>query len=103
MQLPGVPGSSLPLCTKGLPALVHQGPPCPGPRTMGVPRASPAGVPVPGVYQGPPCPGACARGAGLEAVLADGSVLNLLKQLRKDNTGYDLKQLFIGNTDCGTL
>jgi FAD/FMN-containing dehydrogenase len=33
---------------------------------------------------------------GLEVVLADGSVLNLLKKLRKDNTGYDLKQLFIG-------
>ncbi len=33
---------------------------------------------------------------GLEVVLADGSVLPLLGTLRKDNTGYDLKQLFIG-------
>jgi FAD/FMN-containing dehydrogenase len=33
---------------------------------------------------------------GLEVVLPDGRVLNQLRQLRKDNTGYDLKQLFIG-------
>ena len=33
---------------------------------------------------------------GLEVVLADGRVLNLTRPLRKDNTGYDLKQLFIG-------
>jgi len=33
---------------------------------------------------------------GLEAVLPDGRVLRGLKSLRKDNTGYDLKQLFIG-------
>ena len=33
---------------------------------------------------------------GLEAVLADGRVWNGLRGLRKDNTGYDLKQLFIG-------
>lgn len=33
---------------------------------------------------------------GLEAVLADGRVLDLMRGLRKDNTGYDLKQLFIG-------
>lgn len=33
---------------------------------------------------------------GLEVVLADGSVLSTLKPLRKDNTGYDLKQVFIG-------
>lgn len=33
---------------------------------------------------------------GLEVVTADGTVLDLLKTLRKDNTGYALKQLFIG-------
>ncbi len=33
---------------------------------------------------------------GVEAVLPDGSVFHGLKALRKDNTGYDLKQLFIG-------
>ena len=33
---------------------------------------------------------------GLEVVLADGRVLDLLRTLHKDNTGYDLKQLFIG-------
>nr|WP_315845805.1 FAD-binding oxidoreductase [uncultured Achromobacter sp.] len=33
---------------------------------------------------------------GLEVVLADGSVLPQLGTLRKDNTGYDLKQWFIG-------
>jgi FAD/FMN-containing dehydrogenase len=38
---------------------------------------------------------------GIEVVLADGSVLGGLRGLRKDNTGYDLKQLFIGSE--GTL
>ncbi len=33
---------------------------------------------------------------GLEVVLADGRIWNGLRQLRKDNTGYDLKNLFIG-------
>ena len=33
---------------------------------------------------------------GLEVVLADGRVLHGLKGLRKDNTGYDVKSLFIG-------
>ena len=33
---------------------------------------------------------------GLEVVLPDGNVWNGLRSLRKDNTGYDLKQLFIG-------
>ena len=33
---------------------------------------------------------------GMEAVLPDGSVLNQLSALRKDNSGYDLKQLLIG-------
>lgn len=38
---------------------------------------------------------------GLEVVLADGTVLDALSTLRKDNTGPDLKQLFIGSE--GTL
>ncbi|KAH8835208.1 hypothetical protein DL96DRAFT_1573319 [Flagelloscypha sp. PMI_526] len=33
---------------------------------------------------------------GLEVVLPDGTILDQLSTLRKDNTGYDLKQLFIG-------
>ncbi len=38
---------------------------------------------------------------GVEAVLPSGEIWNGLKRLRKDNTGYDLKQLFIGGE--GTL
>ena len=38
---------------------------------------------------------------GLEVVLPDGRVWNGLRRLRKDNTGYDLKQLFVGGE--GTL
>jgi FAD/FMN-containing dehydrogenase len=38
---------------------------------------------------------------GLEVVLPDGTLLSSLQGLRKDNTGYDLKQLFIGSE--GTL
>jgi FAD/FMN-containing dehydrogenase len=38
---------------------------------------------------------------GIEAVLADGRIWDGLRGLRKDNTGYDLKQLFIGGE--GTL
>ncbi|TVU41973.1 hypothetical protein EJB05_15537, partial [Eragrostis curvula] len=34
---------------------------------------------------------------GLEVVLANGTVLDMLTTLRKDNTGYDLKHLFIGS------
>lgn len=33
---------------------------------------------------------------GVEVVLADGRVMNLLSKLKKDNTGYDLRDLFIG-------
>ncbi|HEY7302173.1 MAG TPA: FAD-binding oxidoreductase [Xanthobacteraceae bacterium] len=33
---------------------------------------------------------------GLEVVLADGRVLNNLRKLKKDNTGYDLRHVFIG-------
>ncbi len=38
---------------------------------------------------------------GLEAVLADGTVVSSMNRLIKNNTGYDLKQLFIGSE--GTL
>jgi FAD/FMN-containing dehydrogenase len=38
---------------------------------------------------------------GLEAVLADGSVLSSMNRMMKNNAGYDLKQLFIGSE--GTL
>jgi FAD/FMN-containing dehydrogenase len=38
---------------------------------------------------------------GLEVVLADGRIWDGLRALRKDNTGYDLKQLFLGSE--GTL
>jgi FAD/FMN-containing dehydrogenase len=38
---------------------------------------------------------------GVEVVLADGRIWDGLRGLRKDNTGYDLKQLFIGSE--GTL
>ncbi len=38
---------------------------------------------------------------GLEAVLADGTVLSSLNRMVKNNTGYDLRQLFIGSE--GTL
>lgn len=42
-----------------------------------------------------------AQVAGLETVLADGTVLSALRGLDKDNAGYDLNQLFIGSE--GTL
>ena len=38
---------------------------------------------------------------GLEVVLADGTILSNLKKIVKDNSGYDLKQVFIGSE--GTL
>lgn len=38
---------------------------------------------------------------GIEAVLADGTILSSLNKVLKNNTGYDLKQLFIGGE--GTL
>ena len=38
---------------------------------------------------------------GIEAVLADGTVISSLSSVIKNNTGYDLKQLFIGSE--GTL
>jgi D-lactate dehydrogenase (cytochrome) len=33
---------------------------------------------------------------GVEVVLADGRVMNLLRKLKKDNTGYDLRHIFVG-------
>ena len=38
---------------------------------------------------------------GLEAVLADGTVLSMMNKMQKNNAAYDLKQLFIGSE--GTL
>lgn len=38
---------------------------------------------------------------GLEAVLPDGTIISSIKKIIKDNSGYDLKQLFIGSE--GTL
>mmetsp|Transcript_21795 Transcript_21795/g.26881 ORF Transcript_21795/g.26881 Transcript_21795/m.26881 type:complete len:147 (-) Transcript_21795:683-1123(-) len=38
---------------------------------------------------------------GLEAVLADGTIINDMSTIRKDNSGYDVKQLMIGSE--GTL
>ncbi|KAJ7381501.1 D-2-hydroxyglutarate dehydrogenase, mitochondrial [Desmophyllum pertusum] len=38
---------------------------------------------------------------GLQVVLPDGSILDCLSSMQKDNTGYDVKQLFIGSE--GTL
>lgn len=38
---------------------------------------------------------------GVEAVLADGTIINSLKKIIKDNSAYDLKQIFIGSE--GTL
>ena len=38
---------------------------------------------------------------GLEAVLADGTIISSMKKIIKDNSGYDLKQMFIGSE--GTL
>lgn len=47
---------------------------------------------------------------GLKSVLADGTILDNMTTLRKDNTGYDLKHLFIGSegtlgiiTECAML
>lgn len=47
---------------------------------------------------------------GLKAVLANGDILDNMTTLRKDNTGYDLKHLFIGGegtlgiiTECAIL
>lgn len=51
-----------------------------------------------------------ANAIGLKAVLPDGTILDNMTTLRKDNTGYDLKHLFIGSegtlgviTECALL
>ena len=41
------------------------------------------------------------QGLGLEAVMADGTVISNMNEMLKNNTGYDLKHLFIGSE--GTL
>lgn len=33
---------------------------------------------------------------GLEAVLAEGTIISSMKKIIKDNSGYDLNQMFIG-------
>lgn len=38
---------------------------------------------------------------GIEAVLPNGTILNMESEIQKDNTGYDIKHLFIGGE--GTL
>ncbi len=38
--------------------------------------------------------------AGLEAVLPDGTILDTMTPLKKDNRGFDLKQLMIGSEGC---
>ena len=38
-----------------------------------------------------------ANTVGLEAVLPDGTILNDMSTMRKDNSGFDVKQLFIGS------
>ena len=62
-------------------------------------------APAPSAAISPPMPAAPpalaygiarSQALGLEVVLADGRVLNNLNKLKKDNTGYDLKNLFIG-------
>jgi FAD/FMN-containing dehydrogenase len=40
---------------------------------------------------------------GLEAVLADGTVISSMNTVIKNNTGYDLKQLFIGSGHPGIV
>jgi hypothetical protein len=40
---------------------------------------------------------------GLEVVLADGTVLDMLRTLKKDNCGYHLPHLFIGETSPSLL
>lgn len=51
-----------------------------------------------------------ANSIGLKVVLADGTILDNMTTVRKDNTGYDLKHLFIGSegtlgviTECSIL
>ena len=38
---------------------------------------------------------------GIEVVLSDGEIISSMKKITKDNSGYDIKQLFIGSE--GTL
>lgn len=38
-----------------------------------------------------------ANTVGLEAVLANGTIIRDMSAIRKDNSGYDIKQLFVGS------
>lgn len=40
---------------------------------------------------------------GVEVVLPDGRIYNGLRRLRKDNTGYDFKDLFLGSEGPSAL
>ncbi|TFK03922.1 RNA exonuclease 4 [Platysternon megacephalum] len=88
---PGPP--ELPQPGRGTPAQACRS--CQGEERL--PRPSPE---LPGTRAPPPAQ-ACQSCRSRGKVLADGSILNCLASLRKDNTGYDLKQLFIGSE--GTL
>ncbi len=78
----------------------------PPPRSTGCSRCRSAPkAAAPSAATSPPMPAAPAALAygiarelmlGVEVVLADGRVLNLLRKLKKDNTGYDLRHMFIG-------
>ena len=79
-----------------------------GPAVSAVARLRRARAPSAAIWPptpaAPPCWPMAMRAtwcSGLEVVLADGELLNDLSKLRKDNTGYDLKHVFMGSE--GTL
>ncbi|CAI5946499.1 unnamed protein product [Closterium sp. NIES-64] len=75
--------------------------PFPDQTLLPLPLLFPCASPLPrGPSRGPWVHGAR---AGLEVVMADGTVVDMTRALRKDNTGYDLKQLFIGTAGDGII